>query len=444
MPNRLWAEALNAAVYLYNRTPHSSIGFKTPYEAKYGRKPDVSNIRIWGSLAYRKELKEFIGKLDPRVQQYYLVGYISKNLYRLIDLKANKVTTARDVQILEGVFNDQTPDEELQMDTDQDIDPNMDQNTDQIAVQAQKSNDQPNNSIRVTGRNPIVLIQKRAKSTEIALLTNQTETEQSAEDIILEEVMFTSKDITDPKNYDQVLRHENSQQYISAMQKELNQLQKNSTWTLVQRPSNKKVLKGRWVLNKKYQQNGDFIFKARWVAKGFQQEHGVNYYETFANTTRPDLIRLLLAVSAAQNWCIKSWDIKQAFPNALIDATIYIEQPEGFHDPQHPNHVCLLNKALYGLKQAGRQWQKLLSSLLSQLNFRPLSIDTATYINTEQKIIIATHVDDLLIFGEDEQNIDKLFNNLSTISNLEIKNMGDVSEFLGVQVNRSDRSIYIT
>ena len=116
MPNKLWAEALLAAVYLYNRTPHSSIGYKTPFEAKYGYKPDVSNIRIWGSLVYKKEPKEFLGKLDSRVQQYYLVGYISKNLYRLIDIKTNKVTTARDVQILEGVFNDQAPDEGLQLD----------------------------------------------------------------------------------------------------------------------------------------------------------------------------------------------------------------------------------------------------------------------------------------------------------------------------------------
>ncbi|KAL6154143.1 hypothetical protein ACJBU6_07428 [Exserohilum turcicum] len=451
MPNRLWAEALLAAVYLYNRTPHSSIGFKTPFEAKYGYKPDVSNIRIWGSLVYRKEPKEFLSKLDSRVQQYYLTGYIRKNLYRLINLRTNKVTTARDVQILEGVFNDQTPDEELQLDTDQETDQNTNQNADQNANQ--KSNiklnisqsDRPDSSMRVVGKNPIVLIKSRARSAESALSTSQIDqTEEAAEDIILEEVLFTSKDITDPKNYAQVLQHQDSQHYLAAMQKELDQLQKNSTWTLVPRPSNQTVLKGRWVLNKKFQQNGDFIFKARWVAKGFQQEQGVNYYETFANTTRPDLIRLLLAVSAAQNWHIKSWDIKQAFPNALIDTTIYIEQPEGFQDQSYPQHVCLLNKALYGLKQASRQWQKLLSSLLKQLNFRSLSIDTATYINIEQKIIIATHVDDLLIFGEEEQSINQLFKDLSEISDLEIKDLGNVSEFLGVQVSRSNQSIYIT
>lgn len=118
--------------------------------------------------------------------------------------------------------------------------------------------------MRVVGKNPIVLIKSRARSAELALSTSQIDqTEEAAEDIILEEVLFTSKDITDPKNYAQVLQHQNSQHYLAAMQKELDQLQKNSTWTLVPRPSNQTVLKGRWVLNKKFQQNGDFIFKAR-------------------------------------------------------------------------------------------------------------------------------------------------------------------------------------
>ena len=174
MPNKLWAEALLAAVYLYNRTPHSSIGFRTPFEAKYGYKPDVSNVRIWGSLAYKKEPKELLGKLDSRVQQYYLVGYISKNLYRLIDTKSNKVTTARDVQILEGVFNDQAPDQELQLDEELNAQLNTESNTQPNTQSNTESNTEPNtepntsqsnppaNSMRVVGRNPIILIKKKA------------------------------------------------------------------------------------------------------------------------------------------------------------------------------------------------------------------------------------------------------------------------------------------
>ncbi|EMD94362.1 hypothetical protein COCHEDRAFT_1211782 [Bipolaris maydis C5] len=175
---------------------------------------------------------------------------------------SNKIVTARDVQILEGVFNDQAYDLESQLVIDQyndqsddqsndqlNADPNTNQNLHPMVDQTKpvNQNDQKStNQMKTVGRNPIVLIKNRARTTESALSTEVT-----TEDIILEEILFTSKDITDPKNYSQVLKHDNKDQYLLAMQKELDQLQKNNTWTLVPRPSNQPVLKGRWnqVLN---------------------------------------------------------------------------------------------------------------------------------------------------------------------------------------------------
>jgi hypothetical protein len=81
LPKKYWGEAAMAAIYIYNRTPHSVIGFKTPYKAKYGHKPDISNIRIWGSKAYKKEAIR--RKLNPKVSEYTLIGYGS-NQYRLL------------------------------------------------------------------------------------------------------------------------------------------------------------------------------------------------------------------------------------------------------------------------------------------------------------------------------------------------------------------------
>ncbi|EMD85463.1 hypothetical protein COCHEDRAFT_1219378 [Bipolaris maydis C5] len=171
--------------------------------------------------------------------------------------KSNKIVTARDVQILEGVFNDQAYDLESQLVIDQyndqsddqsndqlNADPNTNQNLHPMVDQTKpvNQNDQKStNQMKTVGRNPIVLIKNRARTTESALSTEVT-----TEDIILEEILFTSKDITDPKNYSQVLKHDNKDQYLLAMQKELDQLQKNNTWTLVPRPSNQPVLKGRW------------------------------------------------------------------------------------------------------------------------------------------------------------------------------------------------------
>jgi hypothetical protein len=436
LPKRLWAEALMSAVYLYNRTPNSSIDFKTPYEAKYKAKPNIANIKIWGSLSYKKEPKEFLHKLDARSKPYYLIGYTSNNLYRLLDLKSYKVTLARDVKVLEGTYY--RPSKDLSQE-----DLEIEDESSKVVLEAATDKQYSSNKKAIKTHPKVVINNK--KDREISKLRESTLNASIASSNIIEEVYYTSKIEDCPKNYKEVLKHKEKENYLAAMQLEIDQLHNNNTWSLVPRPSNHPVLKGRWVLNKKYQENSQ-IYKARWVAKGFLQEKDLNFKETFANTSKPSIIRLLLAVFSALDWEIYSWDIKQAFPNALIDTTIYIEQPEGFISSSYPNHVCLLKKALYGLKQASRQWQKLLASLLDKLDFTPLQTDTATYISTSKKIIIATHVDDLLIFAKSKQIIDSLFKELSSISTLEIKNLGEVKEFLGVEIyrNRATRSLYLT
>ena len=82
------------------------------------------------------------------------------------------------------------------------------------------------------------------------------------------------------------------------------------------------------------------------------QQYGINYKETFAGTTKPVVLRLLLAIACFNKLVIYKWDIKQAFPTAPIDEEIYVEQPTNYASN---NLVYWLNKALYGLKQAARQ-----------------------------------------------------------------------------------------
>ena len=148
------------------------------------------------------------------------------------------------------------------------------------------------------------------------------------------------------------------------MQIEIDTLIKNNTQNLVTKPYNKPVIKGCQVLTRKYNlDNSIKKYKARWVAKGFLQKYNINYKETFATTSKPTLIRLLLAIFAYLDQEIYAFNIKQAFPNATIDSEIYIELPKGFKNYildkvniSSNNIVCKLNKALYGLKQAARQW----------------------------------------------------------------------------------------
>jgi hypothetical protein len=104
LPKSLWGEAVIAATYIHNRTPNSSLqGYISPYEARTGEKPDISNIRTFGSIAYKREPKELLKKLDLRASPYIIVGYGS-NQYRLIKPGGQSIIYARDIDILEGVF----------------------------------------------------------------------------------------------------------------------------------------------------------------------------------------------------------------------------------------------------------------------------------------------------------------------------------------------------
>ena len=99
-PKSLWGEAVLAAVYLYNRTPHSGINHKTPYELKYNEKPDISHIRTWGSICFYK-IKTPIKELDPKGHKAILIGF-GQNQYRVWDIELKKPIWSRDVIILQN------------------------------------------------------------------------------------------------------------------------------------------------------------------------------------------------------------------------------------------------------------------------------------------------------------------------------------------------------
>ena len=107
---------------------------------------------------------------------------------------------------------------------------------------------------------------------------------------------------------------------------EINQLEKQKTWNIVDLPPNRKALKTRWVYKIKTDQNDQIIkYKARQVVKGFSQQYGIDYEETFANTCRLEVYKMLLYLAAYYNQEIVQQDFKNAFTHTNIDKELYIE-----------------------------------------------------------------------------------------------------------------------
>nr|GFB99491.1 ribonuclease H-like domain-containing protein [Tanacetum cinerariifolium] len=142
-----------------------------------------------------------------------------------------------------------------------------------------------------------------------------------------------------------------------AMLDEYNALIKNGMWILVPKPVGVNMVRSMWLFKHKFHANGTLSrYKARLVANGSSQQQGIDVDETFSPVVKPATIRTVLSLAVSRKWPIYQLDVKNAFLNDNLSETVYMHQPPGFTDPQHPNHVCLLQRSLYGLKQAPRAW----------------------------------------------------------------------------------------
>nr|GEW70281.1 retrovirus-related Pol polyprotein from transposon TNT 1-94 [Tanacetum cinerariifolium] len=158
--------------------------------------------------------------------------------------------------------------------------------------------------------------------------------------------------------------------WIEAMQEELHQFDRHQVWKLVNKPFGKSVIRLKWLWkNKKDEDQTVIRNKARLVAKGYAQEEGINFEESFALVTRLEAVWIFIAYAAHKSFPIYQMDVKMAFLNGLLKEEVYVAQPDGFVDPDHPKKVYRLRKALYGLKQAPRAWYDELSKFLTSKGF---------------------------------------------------------------------------
>ncbi|GKC36909.1 retrovirus-related pol polyprotein from transposon TNT 1-94 [Tanacetum coccineum] len=150
--------------------------------------------------------------------------------------------------------------------------------------------------------------------------------------------------------------------WFQAMQDEIHEFDRLKVWELVPQPDCVMIIALKWIYKVKLDEYGDVLKnKARLVAKGYRQEEGIDFEESFAPVARIEAIRIFIANAASKNMTIYQMDVKTAFLNGELKEEVYVSQPEGFVDPDHPTHVYRLKKALYGLKQAPRAWYNTLS-----------------------------------------------------------------------------------
>ena len=237
-----------------------------------------------------------------------------------------------------------------------------------------------------------------------------------------------------PASFRKLASRPDAEEWLRAVESENASLRRHGVLIPVDHlPPGKNLIKAKFIFKLK----SDGRYKVRLVAKGYSQQYGIDYTDVFAPVVSKNSLRALLALAAAEDFEIHQMDVETAFLHGELEEELYIEAPEGSDYPK--GTVLRLAKSLYGLKQAPRQWNKALHSFITSQGFRQSVLDTGVYYrgSGSTATYLAVYVDDLLIFGHDLAFISAFKSSLN--STFKIKDLGEVSTILGMEVKR-DRS----
>src|ERR1700733_3648096 len=447
-----WAEAVNTANYLRNRSPTKALPNMTPQEAWTGKKPDLSHLRVFGCKALVKVPDNNRKKWDPKAKEYIFVGYWEQSQgYRVLHPITKKLAQSRDVvffesQFLVGQSSSEDPFHDVMEDTSINTEENHQQQQDipttvEVGESGGLNTGSEINSEEVDsdGSDTVLIHEEIADDEEIP----QDITERPKrlripnkqifnEDFVVNQATLCRN--TDPATVEEALSSHYAKEWKLAMEEEIQAHVENQTWILSDVPTGRKPIKCKWVFKTKLKADGSVErYKARLVAKGCSQKPGIDYEETYSPVVRYTSIRLLMALAAQYDLDIDQMDVTTAFLHPELDEEIYMELQRGF---RLNGKTCRLKKSIYGLKQASRAWNKKLDKLLKELRFAQSNFDTCIYYNRENGkiLIIAVYVDDLLILSNNKKEKQNLKADL--MKRLKMKDLGEAHYCVGIHIQR--------
>jgi hypothetical protein len=253
-------------------------------------------------------------------------------------------------------------------------------------------------------------------------------------------IAFSAGKTSDPDNptLKEAMLSKDAAEYTEAMGIEVAALEKNGTWTPALRsslPHEANVLPGTWALKlKRYPDGRVRKYKARYCVRGDKQIKGVDYHETYAPVVAWTTVRMMMVMAATLNLKTTQIDFSNAFVQADLQESVYIELPTRFRSPTGSvgDYVLKLNKSLYGLCQAPKSWFDKLSAELHGLGFVPSSNDPCMFVHPD--MIILVYCDDCLIFSSDQSKVDEMIVRMRKAFPGGLTVEDSVFAFLGVEV----------
>ena len=440
LPIKLWAEAVNTAAYVLNRTGPTPVAGKSPYELWYKKEsPDISHLKVFGSNCYVHVPKQKRKKWDPKSVKGILVGYCdNKDGYRVYIPGQNKVIRSRDVifapeQIVKSVGTVELSLEKLEQPSESET-----LNQEEGLANDEESEDpqEPAGEAREDVQVPVVPDEVNS----VRQLRDRSKINRPSH---LQFAAMATTEAVVPVSFAQAMESSESKYWKVAADDEMSSIDENDVFDLVDCPKGKKVIGNRWVFRKKFKADGTVEkYKARLVVKGYVQKPNIDYEETFSPVARFDTVRTVLSVAASEKLILRQFDVKTAFLYGNLNEEVYMSQPEGFEDGT--NRVCRLKRSLYGLKQAPRCWNARFVDFLKKFGLKASSADPCLFVQEKDghKMLLTIYVDDGLIAGTNLKQIDQFLYKLQSEFKITVSDSLDC--FLGMQIERQkDESIFV-
>nr|GEU49841.1 hypothetical protein [Tanacetum cinerariifolium] len=332
-----WAKAISTACFTQNRSLVITRHEKTPYHIINDWKPSVKLFHIFGSLCYIVRDGENLDKMKEKGDACIFVGYSTQpRAYRVFNKRTRVIVETTHVNF------DKLP---------------------QMASDHVSSDPVPQYKTVTTSNKLDLLFSPMFDE----LLNGSTQVVSKSSDVTTADALVQrQQQNTTPLNTQTTpyLTYHPLEQVIGNPFQSVRtrrQLESNGEMCmfalteLVDRPLYKKVINMKWLWkNKRDEENTVIRNKSRLVAKGYAQKEGVDFEESFAPVARLEAVRLFIVYAAHKSFTVYQMDVKTTFLYGPSKEEVYVNQPDGFVDPYHPDIVYCLKKALYGLKQALR------------------------------------------------------------------------------------------
>ena len=422
----LWGDAIQWAAYTKNRVPHRALNNKSPIEILLNKKVNRDNLRPFGQKVMAHLYKEQRDRMDPRAIECRIMQYTETHgVYLVVNHSGKRFLSKnpRPIQREENSESDEEPDNWK--------DPIYDIG-EKLAESFEKPLSEPPAAPRKSKRIEENLELGRGISNyqdliDKGLAGNKTD-----------QVNRVGHDDDHPTE-EQVMKSPNTQEWAKAREIERAKLRQYDVYTIVPKTQTEghRVVDTKWVYDVKRDAQGNLLRRrARKVGRGFTQEAGINYGETFSQMSSSETWRILLVLAVQNNWAIRQWDVKAAYLQAPLTHEVYIQDTNEKGETEY----WRLNKALYGLKQAGHKWYKTMKTIMQQIGLQQSIGDPGCFYKNE--LIISTHVDDMMAVAPTEQHLNDI--EIAIEDHVELDKLGIPKKLLGMELTWTKGMVKLT